>query len=379
MNGYLLLMPAPVVVVVTDIPSPYQVELFNEITRQAKLCPRLVFVRRNDPERSWLLPSIEPEHVFLDRPADCLTANEWVHSGSFVVFSHYSDERTRQWIRGRAASGRPWCYWGERPGARGWGWLGSLYRRWKLAPLHRAPVPIWGIGTWAVQGWQREFGGGRRYANVPYFSDLARFAPPAPRPARPGLRRFLFSGSLIARKGVDLLAEAFVRLARERPDIRLDFVGTSELEPRLRARLASCPHQVRFLGFCAWPDLPACYHQADVLCAPSRYDGWGLVVPEGLAAGLPVIATDRMGAALELIEPGRNGWLVPAGDLRPLEETLRQAADRTDDQLDALSEAARATASRHSLAQGAQRFSSAALAALATWSSPCGSCTSSPG
>ena len=49
-----------------------------------------------------------------------------------------------------------------------------------------------------------------------------------------------------------------------------------------------------------------------VLCVPSRYDGWGLVVPEGLASGLPTIATGRTGAALDLITTGANGWVVEA-------------------------------------------------------------------
>jgi glycosyltransferase involved in cell wall biosynthesis len=66
-------------------------------------------------------------------------------------------------------------------------------------------------------------------------------------------------------------------------------------------------------------------HGADVLCVPSRYDGWGLVVPEGLASGLPVIATDRMGAALEFVENGRNGWLIPAGDGSAV-NAMREAA-----------------------------------------------------
>src|ERR1700751_4608744 len=70
---------------------------------------------------------------------------------------------------------------------------------------------------------------------------------------------------------------------------------------------------VGFVGFRDWDELPREYAAANMLCVPSRYDGWGLVVPEGLAAGLPVIATDRMGAALEFVESGRNGWLIRAG------------------------------------------------------------------
>ncbi len=52
-------------------------------------------------------------------------------------------------------------------------------------------------------------------------------------------RTFLFSGSLIARKGVDLLAAAFVRLAREVPNVRLKIVGEGELRESLVADVAA--------------------------------------------------------------------------------------------------------------------------------------------
>jgi glycosyltransferase involved in cell wall biosynthesis len=96
--------------------------------------------------------------------------------------------------------------------------------------------------------------------------------------------------------------------------------------------------------------LPGEYEAADVLCVPSRYDGWGLVVPEGLAAGLPVIATDRMGAALEFVRTGRNGWLIPAGDEEALLNAMREAA------VGELPNGARESVSEHTLENGAERF-----------------------
>ena len=77
----------------------------------------------------------------------------------------------------------------------------------------------------------------------------------------------MYSGSLIRRKGVDLLAEAFARVAADRPNLRLDFVGTGDMEAAVRSRLAAFPDRVRFFGFRQWADLPGHYHSADVLCA----------------------------------------------------------------------------------------------------------------
>jgi glycosyltransferase involved in cell wall biosynthesis len=213
-------------------------------------------------------------------------------------------------------------------------------------------VPIWGIGKFAVDGYRREFGSRRPYFNLPYFSDLQRFSI-RDREKR-AERVFLFSGSVIARKGVDLLAKAFVRLANEFDHVRLRIVGDGELRHSLAQTLGPVNDKVEFVGFKEWNELPSEYARADVLCVPSRYDGWGLVVPEGLASGLPVIATDRMGAALEFLETGRNGWLIGAGDEEALVRAMREAALR---RLDEMGQRARESVSGHSLQHGANLFS----------------------
>ena len=234
--------------------------------------------------------------------------------------------------------------------------------------MHRTRVPIWGIGQFAIEQYEREFGSGRKFFNVPYYSDLSRFACQR-RNGRvlPGTTTFLFSGSLIFRKGVDLLARAFARLAAELPGVRLRLLGEGGLRPALERRLQPFAERVEFVGFRDWDDLPAEYGQADVLCVPSRYDGWGMVVPEGLAAGLPVIATEQTGATLDLVEPGRNGWLIPAGDGEALYLALREAAGLSELEWAAYSAAARARCERHSLAAGVRHFQESAMTVLREW------------
>jgi len=229
-----------------------------------------------------------------------------------------------------------------------------LLRKWKLANLHASTAPIWGIGRFAIDGYREEFGAERAYFNLPYFSDLERFEVATREEKRE--RTFLFSGSLIERKGVDLVAAAFVRLAQEVPHVRLKMVGEGELRESLVRTLRSVSEQVEFAGFKDWKELPAEYAAADVLCVPSRYDGWGLVVPEGLASGLPVIGTDRMGAALEFVESGRNGWLISAGDEEALLAAMRDAALKPVDRIREMGCKARESVSAHTLRNGAMRF-----------------------
>ena len=134
----------------------------------------------------------------------------------------------------------------------------------------------------------------------------------------------------------------------------LSFLGAGPLEQSLRHALAPVSDSVAFLGFRQWSDLPQVYASHDVLCAPSRYDGWGLIVPEGLAAGMPVIATDAMGAARDLINPG-NGWLARAGDLPTLLAAMRAAAGLPEAARRQMSAAASASACAQHVDAGAAR------------------------
>ena len=346
------------VLVLTDCPSPYQVELFNEIEAQGQLSLEVAYLRGHDPQRQWKSSEIRHASVELSN-GGMSHARESARRADLVVFNYYRHANAECLIDDRARCGGPWCFWGERPGFHQRVWIGRLVRKWKLAKLHASPVPIWGIGEFAVDGYRKEFGSQRAYFNLPYFSNLRRFETVEREAKRE--RVFLFSGSLIARKGIDLLATAFVRLAREVPNVRLRIVGDGELRQSVMQKLAPVSERVEFVGFRDWHDLPREYASADVLCVPSRYDGWGLVVPEGLASGLPVIATDRMGAGLEFVRNGENGWLIPAGDEEALLGAMREAA------LGELPTEARASVREHTLENGAARFARYAHEAARSW------------
>jgi glycosyltransferase involved in cell wall biosynthesis len=342
--------------VLTDIPSPYQVEFFNEIESSGPRQLQVGYLRSSDPDRHWSPSVVRHDAIELDQSDDALRrARAAVEKADLVVFNYYFHPHAEDLIRTRAKLGAPWCFWGERPGVRQPAWAGRLLRKWKLAKLHASQAPIWGIGEFAVDGYRNEFGSSRSYFNLPYFSDLERFKPRIKRMVTEK-RVFLFCGSLIERKGVDLLARAFVRVVREMGNVRLRIAGEGRLKESLARTLRPVQEHVEFVGFKHWDELPELYASADVLCVPSHYDGWGLVVPEGLAAGLPVIATDRMGAGLEFVRTGRNGWLIPAGDFERIMDAMRKAAALSHEELDQMAQQARRSVSEHTLAHGVERF-----------------------
>ncbi len=145
----------------------------------------------------------------------------------------------------------------------------------------------------------------------------------------PGRPVILFAGKLQARKRPDDLLEAYRRIV-DTPTSRrpyLLFAGDGELGAKLTERAREM-EGVRFLGFCRQTALPALYDLADVFVLPSCHEPWGLVVNEAMNAGCAIVASDEVGAAADLVRPGENGEIVPAGDVDALAAALaRMAAD----------------------------------------------------
>lgn len=356
-------------VVITHIPSPYQVELFNAIAALRKIELEVVYLYRTHSLRRWAQSPVCHKAVFLDaEPYRIQEVSETILRADLVVFNYYAQRQVLMLIHLRARSNKAWCFWGERLGYWKPGWFGKLVRRCLLSSLHNSQSPIWGIGQAAVKRYQEEFGLPRSYYNVPYFSDLKRFTKNCLNSQNVRSERvFFFSGSLIPRKGVDLLARAFLRLAHELPNVHLKLLGDGELRDSMTHTLQPVRDRVEFLGFKDWQELPTYYANADILCVPSRHDGWGLVVPEGLASGLPVVSTNCTGAAVEFIETGRNGWLIQANDENALYLAMHEAALLPSEKLAELSSNARESVSEHSLDQGAERFIRAAYDTVENW------------
>jgi hypothetical protein len=152
----------------------------------------------------------------------------------------------------------------------------------------------------------------------PYGVDLSRFDGQRPPDARSHGLRVLHVGQVSVRKGIHYLVRAVERV----PGASLSLVGN--VDPRLRPLLASS--RVRVLGPVPGATLPDRYREADVFCLLSVEDGFGLVVVQAMAMGLPVIVTPNAGAA-ELIEDGVNGFVVPVRDPDRVAEMLEVLTD----------------------------------------------------
>jgi glycosyltransferase involved in cell wall biosynthesis len=85
---------------------------------------------------------------------------------------------------------------------------------------------------------------------------------------------------------------------------------------------------VTITGFINQREIPDWYAAADCLVLPSdSFETWGLVVNEGMAAGLPVIVSDAAGCAPDLVEDGANGFSFPLGNTAALANRLQRIAE----------------------------------------------------
>jgi glycosyltransferase involved in cell wall biosynthesis len=169
----------------------------------------------------------------------------------------------------------------------------------------------------------------------PYCIDSALFDAQAARVCRGRFRAslgvpadalvVLFSGKLIPKKDPLAILRALHGISEvDGMPIHVWFLGDGELRSEIEALAELAPRgRVRVLGFRPQSELGDVYTDADVMVLPSvTRETWGLVVNEALTFGVPVIVSDRVGCAPDLVSPGETGLVFPHGDVTALRDCL---------------------------------------------------------
>ncbi|RRN76898.1 glycosyltransferase, partial [Pseudoxanthomonas sp. SGD-10] len=166
----------------------------------------------------------------------------------------------------------------------------------------------------------------------------------------------LFAGKLEPKKSPDILLDAFVALNKEispgnlgemtgenktdfstpLPDeksgqasmtkrVHLLFVGNGVLESKLKAESEKLKAKIHFIDFQNQSQMPVVYQACDVFCLPSQGPGetWGLAVNEAMAAGKAILASDKVGCAVDLVKDSMNGYIFESGNQADLQEKLK--------------------------------------------------------
>jgi starch synthase len=182
---------------------------------------------------------------------------------------------------------------------------------------------------------------------IPYGMDCGQFFPMKGGESRKF--RFVFTGGINAFKGIPILLEAWRRLAPRNAELWL--VGPVSKE--ILKHIPKLPG-LHYLGVVAHSELPALLQQCDVFVFPSYFEGFGIVILEAMASGLPVLTTTATGG-LDIIADGQDGWVIEPGDVEQLVELMDECLS-DQDKVREMGRCARKTAERFTWAEHGRRW-----------------------
>jgi len=339
------------IAIIMNMIAPYTTAVFDRLAQRADAELFVVYETAMEPSRQWKVQRDLPyEHALLDSWTVDLS---WLAVGS----GFKTREDTYLYLPKRpvatlsqfspdvviAAGGGIWSSPANLAALaarrrRGWAyvpWWGSFLRTRPTLPRRLADpwvrMFIRSSDAWMAYGTRASVDLVRLGADPAriVIAPLVATRAPGPSPRRrkkPAGEpvRYLFVGRLIERKGIDVLLDAF----RDVDGGELWIAGDGPLRHLVETAAADDAH-VRLLGHVDGVELERLYREADVLVLPSYYDVWGLVVNEAQVHGLPVIASDEVGAAADLVDDGVNGLVVPTGSSAALAGAMNEIAGWT--------------------------------------------------
>lgn len=155
---------------------------------------------------------------------------------------------------------------------------------------------------------------------------------------------FIYVGRLVPQKGIATLAAAYQGYREAAPHPwPLYCYGDGPEKHRLEAI-----DGIQVAGFCQPDDLPSAFARAACLILPSNFEPWAVVVHEATTAGLIVLASNAVGAAVHLVQPGYNGYIFACTNAEELKERMLKISAMLPQQLDQMSHASYALSHQYS-------------------------------
>jgi glycosyltransferase involved in cell wall biosynthesis len=194
--------------------------------------------------------------------------------------------------------------------------------RWIWRRADRVVAVCDSLGQLALRTWPD-----LRYTVVPNGVDLTLFHPADPATPRLSKRiRCVAVARLIERKGLGDLIRALAMLERGRFELEIVGGGSDQRVLRDLATRLGVADEVLFSGPLPRAEVAERYRAADLFTLPSSAEAFGNVFAEALASGLPIVGSTT-GGIPDLVDHGRNGLLVPPGDVQALAGAIRYLAD----------------------------------------------------
>jgi glycosyltransferase involved in cell wall biosynthesis len=319
------------------MPTPYQLDFFEALKELFEL--RIIYFTARESDRQWdlslsgngysvqvlknnLLAKLMQKkitsfhfsnqifRILKNDNADFVIVNGTYWSPNVVLALRYSYKRKKKV-----------AFWSEPvfPVANR---LFFKIKKMMLGPVFSYSHLLLAIGKQAAESY-RQYGYPKQVFNIPYNINSSLFERQNLDPSifqelatrfKPGKEIVLLSsGSLIHRKGMDILVRAFMQLP-DHLNAHLLLMGDGERKDELQ-QLSANSSRVHFIGFQEKNMVPYWFNLADIFVFASRYDGWGLVINEALAAQKPVICSDTVGAAKDKLVNLQNAIVIGNEDI----------------------------------------------------------------
>jgi glycosyltransferase involved in cell wall biosynthesis len=322
--------------VVTNIPAPYRVPVYNRIAAQCGIDLCVFYAARSEPDRAWDLPLFEHPHVFL-KPGMRERRGRFIHLNPDV------------WPALKRFAPDVILTTGYNP-THLVAWLYALLKRRKhivmtdgtalseasLSVVHRTVRQMVFASSQsfvvASQGGRRLL---RSYGVADeriHFSPLCANTAVDWSPRGDPLRDIdlLFSARLVAIKNADFaLRVAQGAAAKLGRPLRMALLGSGPEEAALRTQAAALAPQVDviFAGHVSQAQLPRWFERARLFLLPSRWDPWGVVVNEACLTGVPSLVSPHAGVAGELVRDGLNGRVLALSEVAWVDAAVALLSD----------------------------------------------------
>lgn len=346
--------PGRRVLLVTNIPTPYRIPLFNELNAQFAalgISFKVVFAALGYPRRKWEIDMTQcsfPWEVlhsgrfFARNPESAMFTFSGLgrvlsaEHGAVVIVAGFSLATTRLWLRSLLRRTK-YLIWSGAVHRKGH--PDSSLRRWLRRRLVARASGFIAYGTRAAE-YLRGLAAtpslvsiGINTVDTTYFQREAARVRAETATLETDPKRILYVGNLEPGKRLDQLLAAIQILARSRRDFVLDLVGSGSQESYLRQfaerlGIAAC---VRFHGFLQRPDVVRHLALTSCFAFPSEYDVWGLVLVEAMAAGVPCVSSVQAGATPDLIQDGVTGFAVDFSQTQRVAERLAWLFDHPEE------------------------------------------------
>jgi len=312
------------------IASPHQEDFLEALAGQFQ-GEVILAVEHDLPDdrraQGWQMPShSKVTTVDISIPTNHATLASHATAATLHVFSGFFSHRL-VWagFRSLAPSSARLAIFSEAPEQRGaTGWIKRLRGKAIAARWAWRFAFVLAIGGVGCEFFERIGFPVDKIVPFGYFLDVPPPAEAGAARADGHVVRLVSAGQLIPRKGVDLLVESCAMLPAQ--GWTLDIFGDGPQRARLACRVAALglDDRVRFCGTLARESLRCELATFDRAILPSRFDGWGMLASEALAAGTPVICTDACGA-VSLVDGGPGNRVVAGGRVDLLAGALAEA------------------------------------------------------